>query len=195
MISDVEHLFMCLLITCVSLKVKVAQSCLTVWDPMDWGLPGSSVHGIIQARILEWVCVPFSRESPQPREWTQASLTAGKFFTSWTTRIAIKFSAHFLPVCFLFFVFFNGCVVGVLCISWILTSYSDTGLDILCYSVGYLFILLIGSFDAWKFLDIVRFIYFSFCCLCILCHSQEVTCQIQCLKCFSQRALQFHSYV
>ena len=65
-------------------KVKVAQSCLTLWDPMDY-----TVHGILQARIVEWVAVPFSRGSSQPGEWTQVSLTAGEFFTSWATREAL----------------------------------------------------------------------------------------------------------
>ena len=46
-----------------SVKVKVAQSCLTLFDPIDY-----TVHGILQARILEWVAVPFSRESSQPRD-------------------------------------------------------------------------------------------------------------------------------
>ena len=45
---------------------SVAQSCPTLCDPMDCSLPGSSVHGILQARILEWVAFPFSRESSQP---------------------------------------------------------------------------------------------------------------------------------
>ena len=44
----------------------VAQSCLTLCDPMDYSLPGSSVHGILQARILEWVAIPFSRDLPDP---------------------------------------------------------------------------------------------------------------------------------
>ena len=46
----------------------VAQSCPTLSDPRDWGLPDSSVHGILQARILEWVAISFSRRSSQPRE-------------------------------------------------------------------------------------------------------------------------------
>ena len=50
--------------------------------------PGSSVHGILQARILEWVAVPFSRASSQPRKWTQVSHIAGRFFTVWATREA-----------------------------------------------------------------------------------------------------------
>ena len=70
--------------------VKVAQSCLTLCDPMDCNLPGSSVHGILQARILEWVAVPFSRGSSQPRDPTQISHNAGRFFTVWTTREAPK---------------------------------------------------------------------------------------------------------
>ena len=50
------------------IKVKVAQSCPILCDPMDCGLPGSSVCGILQAQILEWVAVPVSRGSFQPRD-------------------------------------------------------------------------------------------------------------------------------
>ena len=60
---------------------KVTQSCPTLCDPMD-----HTVHGILQARILEWVAVPFSRGSSQPRDQTQVSCIAGRFFTSWATR-------------------------------------------------------------------------------------------------------------
>ena len=58
-------------------KVKVAQSCPTLWDPMEDAVPG-----ILQARILEWVAFPFSRRSSQPRDRTQVSRIAGGFFTS-----------------------------------------------------------------------------------------------------------------
>ena len=58
-------------------KVKVTQSCLTLCDPMDY-----SVHRILQARILEWVALPFSNRSSQPRDQTQVSHIAGRFFTS-----------------------------------------------------------------------------------------------------------------
>ena len=51
------------MIICDSVKVLVTQSCLTLCDPMDYSLPGSSAHGILQARILEWVAIPFSRGS------------------------------------------------------------------------------------------------------------------------------------
>ena len=59
------------------MKVKVTQSCLTLCDPMDY-----TVHEILQARILEWVAVPFSSGSSQPRHGTQVSYIAGGFFTS-----------------------------------------------------------------------------------------------------------------
>ena len=58
-------------------EVKVAQSCLTLCKPMD-----CIVHGILQARILEWVAFPFFRGSSQPRDRTQVSRIAGGFFTS-----------------------------------------------------------------------------------------------------------------
>ena len=60
-------------------SVKAAQLCLTLCDPVDCSPPGSSVHGILQARILEWVAVPFSRKSSQPRGRTQVSHIAGGF--------------------------------------------------------------------------------------------------------------------
>ena len=69
-------------------KMKITQLCLTLCDPPDGSLPGSSVHGILQARILAWVAVPFSRGSSQLRDWTQVSRIAGGFFTIWATREA-----------------------------------------------------------------------------------------------------------
>ena len=67
-------------------KVLVSQSCPTSCHPMDCSLPGSSVRGIPQARILEWVAVPFSKRSSQSRDWTQVSCIAGRVFTFWATR-------------------------------------------------------------------------------------------------------------
>ena len=52
----------------LKVKVLVAQSCPTLCDPRDCSPPGSSVHGILQARILEWVAIPFSRGPSQPRD-------------------------------------------------------------------------------------------------------------------------------
>ena len=65
---------------------EVAQLCPTLCDPMDCSLPGSSIHGIFQARILEWVAISFSRRSSRPRDWTQVSHIVGRRFTVWATR-------------------------------------------------------------------------------------------------------------
>ena len=79
---------------------EVAQSCPTLCDPVDCSSPGSSVHGILQARMLEWVAISFSRGSSQPRDRTQVSRIAGRHFNFWATRdfiIMCKFlyvSAH-----------------------------------------------------------------------------------------------------
>ena len=60
---------------------SVLQSCPTLCDPMDCSPPGSSVHGILQARMLEWVAIPSSRGSSKPRDQTQVFNIAGGFFT------------------------------------------------------------------------------------------------------------------
>ena len=65
--------------------VLVAQSCPTLCDPTNCSPPGFSVHGILQARILEWIAIPFSRVSSRPRNQTLVSCIAGRFFTVWTT--------------------------------------------------------------------------------------------------------------
>ena len=64
---------------------EITKPCLTLCDLMDCSLPDSSVHGILQARVLEWVATPSSRGSSQPRDRTCGSCTAGRFFTCWTT--------------------------------------------------------------------------------------------------------------
>ena len=61
-------------------EVLVAQSCPTLCNPIDRSPPGSSVHEILQARILDWVAMPFSRGSSQLRDRTQVSHIAGRFF-------------------------------------------------------------------------------------------------------------------
>ena len=66
----------------------VAQSCLTLCDPINYSPPDSSVCGILQVRTMEWVVISFSRGSSQPRDWTQVSCIAGRFFTIWATREA-----------------------------------------------------------------------------------------------------------
>ena len=76
------YLFLVVLCVCVCVYVIVAQLCPTLCDPMDYSLPGSSVHGILQARIVEWVDIPFSRWSSRHRDWTQLSYTTSEFFFS-----------------------------------------------------------------------------------------------------------------
>ena len=68
----------------------VAQSCPTLCDPMDCSPPGSSIHGILQARILEQVTMPSSRASSQPKDRTQVSHIADGFFSIWATRGAFS---------------------------------------------------------------------------------------------------------
>ena len=65
---------------------EVTQSCPTLCDPMDCSLPGFSIHGILQARILEWVTISFSRGSSQPRDRTRVSHIGGRCFNLWATR-------------------------------------------------------------------------------------------------------------
>ena len=66
----------------------VTQSYPTLCDPVDCSPPGSSIHGILQARILEWVAISFSRGSSQPRDQTRVSHIAGRRFNLWATREA-----------------------------------------------------------------------------------------------------------
>ena len=65
---------------------EVTQSCLTLCDTMDCSLPGSSVHGIFWARVLEWVAISFSKGSSWPRNQTRVSHIIGRRFTVWATR-------------------------------------------------------------------------------------------------------------
>ena len=75
------------LLVCVHV-CSVALSCLTLCDPMDYSPPGSSVHGILQARTLEWIAISFSRGSSSPRNRTGVSCIAGGFFIAEPTREA-----------------------------------------------------------------------------------------------------------
>ena len=76
---------------------KVTQSCPTLCDPMDCSLSGSSVHGIFQARVLEWIAIFFSRGSSRPRNRTRVSRVAGRRFTVWATREASGKSSKEAP--------------------------------------------------------------------------------------------------
>ena len=73
------------------MKVLIAQLCLTLCNPNDCSPPGSSVHGILQARILEWVAILVFRGSFWPEDRTWVSCIAGRFFTIWVTREALDY--------------------------------------------------------------------------------------------------------
>ena len=84
----------------INMEVLVAQSCLTLCNPMGCSWPGSSVHGISQARILKWVAIPF-RGSSWPRDQTQVSDIADRVFTVWATstkRVFAPFYEYFHPL-------------------------------------------------------------------------------------------------
>ena len=100
-------LYMCACV-CEKKKVKVLVTQLypTLCDPLVCNLPGSSVHGIFQVRILEWVAIPFIRGSSQPRDWTWVSCIACRFFTIQATK-----EAH---TCIFFFILFP---------LWFITAY------------------------------------------------------------------------
>ena len=65
---------------------SVTELCLTLCEPMDCSPPGSSLPGIFQARILEWVAISFSKGSSQPRNWTQVSCIGSQILSHWATR-------------------------------------------------------------------------------------------------------------
>ena len=93
--------------TCSPMKVKVLviQSCLTLCNPMDCSLSGPSVHGILQPRTLEWVAMPFSSGSSWPRDQTQVSCIADRFFTVWATRDILSHPAYVQPLNLARFIF------------------------------------------------------------------------------------------
>ena len=79
---------------------EVAQLCLTLCDPMDCSLPGSSVHGIFQAIVLEWIAISFSRWSSQPRDRTWVSRIIDRCFTIWATIYIYIYTYIFLSAMF-----------------------------------------------------------------------------------------------
>ena len=156
-------------------EVLIAQLCLTLCNPIDFSPPGSSVHRVLQARILEWVAMPFSRWSSRPRNQTWVSHMAGSFFTIWATRKAIteiytnwRTIPHPPPptspwyYCFHVIDYFKYHAVFViqwlafvadLEVSFIYSGYWIITNYMICKyfssSVGCLFTLLMVSFDLW----------------------------------------------
>ena len=87
-------------LTLLKMKVKVAQSCPTLCDSIDCSPPGSSAHGILQTRILEWEAIPFSRGSSRPTNQARVSCTVGSFFTIWATREALTLLKNITKRCY-----------------------------------------------------------------------------------------------
>ena len=90
----------------LGVESEVAQLCPTLCYPRDYSPPGSSVHGIFQARILEWVAISFSRGSSQTGDWTQVSRIAGRCFNLWASREVVTSHTWTSPpdnviICFL----------------------------------------------------------------------------------------------
>ena len=99
----------------LKMKVKAAQPCLTLCDPMDY-----TVHGILQARILEWGAFPFSRGSSWPRNWTRVSHIAGRFFTSWATReVSVSLALTYLIIMCFGIIFSMFLMLGIHWSSWL----------------------------------------------------------------------------
>ena len=91
---------------CVESEVLVTQSCLTLCDPWTWACQTPLVCGIFQARILEWVAIPFSRGYSQPRDWTWVSCIAGRLFIVWVTRKA-QVCRKGLNLCIVYLILFK----------------------------------------------------------------------------------------
>ena len=91
------------------IRCLVLQLYLTLCDPMDWGPPVSSVHGVLQARILEWVAISFSRGSSQPRDRTRVSWIGRQILYHWATRVrVVDFSFYKDYSLYIFFVYLLG---------------------------------------------------------------------------------------
>ena len=98
-------------------KVSVAQSCLILWHRMNCSLPGSSIQGILQARILQWAAILFSRGSSWPRVQTQVSCIAGRLYTIWATR-QVVLTIWWCPCVVSSLVLFEECVCYDQCVFW-----------------------------------------------------------------------------
>ena len=96
----------------VKVQVLVAQSCPTLCDPMDYSSPGSSVHGVFQARILKWIAISFSKGSSRPRNqtWVSVSLLSeppGKLALS----LSLSLSLSIYICMYVFYVYMYVCIM------------------------------------------------------------------------------------
>ena len=150
--------------------MKVTQLCLTLCDPVDCSPSFSSVHGILQVRILEWVAVPFSNGSSWPGDWTRVFCIAGSFLTVWATRKALWYESVLISLhphqslLFSHFLFFNyshpsECAVVSL------------GFDLHFMASRWLTMLSISSWACWPFVFLWRNFYLGpLTILKLMCH-------------------------
>ena len=118
------------------MKLLVTQSCLTLCNPMDCSPPGSSIHGILWARILAWVAIPSSRRSSQPRDRTWVSCTAGRP-QGWPW--------HPLILCVIFTVH---CLRGRRL--WIQTTWDQRGPTLICH------VACISHWTSWPWFPFLK---------------------------------------
>ena len=113
------------------------QSCLTLCDPVDCSPPSFSTHGIFQARVLEWVAIPFSRGSSPPRDQTQIFWTAGRCVIVWATQAHVQ--REWLQS-FLFYFLLEYSCFTMLCVSVVQQAKSVTSVCVcVCVCVYTLF--------------------------------------------------------
>ena len=127
---------------------------------MNDSLPGSSVHGILQSRILEWVAIPFSRGSSQPRDWTQVSHIAGGFFAIWATREAptnIIYSVIYTYIFSYIYIYIQLYIHIFISSSFLHRSLQDSECSFLCCTIGPCFLTILYTveckhvmFLAWR---------------------------------------------
>ena len=124
---------------CIENESEVAQSCPTLCHPMDCSLPGSSVHGILQAVVLEWIAISFSRGSSQSRARTQSSRIVDRRFTVWATR-----EASFLCIYNTYVIVWNIHYKGYYKTKWLsLKKHFPPRFNILSYQTNIIWFLLI----------------------------------------------------
>ena len=132
--------------------MKVAQSCLTLCDPMDLALHVPLVYRLFKARILEWVAIPFCRRSSQPKDRTQVSHIVGVFFTVWTTREVLELLISALIISFFFLakmpVSFSSSK-GWPCVLFILTL-AHSECQLICWTVIFILFALWLSNCKWQ---------------------------------------------
>ena len=143
------HFYICIYLSdcskSVSLTVKVSHSCLTLCNLTDY-----TVHGILQARILEWEAIPFSMRSSQSRDQTQVSLIAGGFFTSWATREAQEYWStnnsllllyHTCPFTYLKPYYIVSFIIVLVFLVWFVVSQSE----VYCVVYQYVFVCWVNG--------------------------------------------------